>query len=238
MYSMGTPNGKKVTILLEELNDAMGLEYDAWMVGIMSMQQFTTGFVQANPNSKIPTLMDHSVNPPLRVFESGSILKYLAEKYHHFIPSDLSKRVECFNWLFWQMASAPYIGGGFGHFFRYAPVEIEYAIDRFSMETKRQFDVLDQHLAGKQFICGEEYTIADMAIYPWFHYLSDDDVGYGGAEFLQAASYKNVQKWIARISERPAVKRGMRVNAYGGEDPVMNRHHRSDFGPEVGHSKL
>lgn len=232
LYSLATPNGQKVSILLEELNEATGLEYDAWMVMIMGQDQFSSGFVEINPNSKIPALADHSMSPPLRVFESGNILKYLAEKYDRFIPKDIRAQTECFNWLFWLQGSAPYIGGGFGHFYKYAPINFEYAIDRFTMEVKRLFDVLNQHLRGKQFICGDEYSIADVAIFPWFHYLSDDAVGYGGSEFLAAASYTHVQEWITRVAGRPAVQRGMRVNGYGS-NAVPERHSRADFEPKA-----
>ncbi|KAK3283896.1 hypothetical protein CYMTET_8426 [Cymbomonas tetramitiformis] len=222
LYSLGTPNGHKVTILLEEL----GIEYDAWKINIMELEQFDSGFVQANPNSKIPAMLDYSFEgEPLRVFESGNMLKYLAEKEGRFIPADPRKKVECFNWLFWQMASAPYIGGGFGHFYVYAPVKIEYCIDRFAMETKRQLDVLDQHLAGKQYVCGEEYTIADMAIMPWIRCLT---VFYKAEEFLQLKTYTNVMEWMERILARDAVKRGLRVNGFG-DDAVVNRHSKADF---------
>ena len=223
LYSLGTPNGQKVTILLEEL----GVEYDAWFVNIMELDQFTSGFVDVNPNSKIPALLDHSFEDgkPMPVFESGNILLYLAEKYNQFIPKDPRKRVECMNWLFWQMGSAPFIGGGFGHFYKYAPIAIEYAIDRFSLETKRQMDVLNKHLEGKQFMCGDEYSIADMAIMPWIRCI---DTGYNAKEFLQMETYTHVNAWMARMCERDAVKRGLRVNGFA-PDAVKERHSAADF---------
>jgi len=227
LYSLGTPNGQKVTILLEEL----GVEYDAFKISIMELKQFTSGFVECNPNSKIPCMFDHDPvggGEPLRVFETGSILLYLAEKYGRFIPSDPRKKVEMMNWLMWQMGSAPSIGGGFGHFYKYAPVQIEYAIDRFSMETKRLMDVLDQHLAGKEFVCGDEYTIADMAIMPWVRCIM---VGYNAKEFLQMDSYTNVMSWMDRLNARKAVQRGLRVNGFA-DDSVQNRHSKADFAPE------
>lgn len=226
LYSLGTPNGVKVTMLLEELQDLkQDVEYDAWTINIMQLDQFTSGFVAINPNSKIPALVDREFDPPLRVFESGNILKYLAEKYDAFIPKDIRGKTECFNWLFWQMGAAPYLGGGFGHFYKYAPVKIEYAIDRFTLETKRQLDVLDKQLAGKQFICGDEYTIADIATFPWIRCL---DVGYAGKEFLEMDSYKNVTAWLQRIGDRPATKRGIRVNGFAA-DKVAERHSKKDF---------
>lgn len=221
LYSLGTPNGQKVTILLEEL----GIEYDAYKINIMEGEQFGSEFVAINPNSKIPALLDYSVTPPQRVFESGSILLYLAEKEGKFLPTDARKKTECMNWLMWQMGTAPYIGGGFGHFYNYAPVRIEYAIDRFTMETKRILDVLDQHLEGKEYICDDEYSIADMAIYPWIAVLS---TGYRASEFLQLESYHNVQKWMTTIASRPAVKRGLRVNGFG-PDAIPERHSPADF---------
>ena len=232
LYSLGTPNGHKVTILLEEL----GIEYDAWKINIMQLDQFGSEFTKMNPNSKIPALLDYSENPPLRVFESGSILMYIAEKYGRFFPKELRPRTECLNWLMWQMGTAPFIGGGFGHFYKYAPIKIEYAIDRYSMETKRQLDLLDKHLAENKYICGEEYTIADMAIFPWIRAIP---VFYGATEFLQFPSYKHLnvsfgfvlnrrggdcgdkllaythavmQAWMERVGERPAVKRGLKVS--------------------------
>jgi GST-like protein len=234
LYSLGTPNGVKVTVLLEELlelghNDA---EYDAWLINIGDGDQFGSGFVEINPNSKIPALMDHSTSPPTRVFESGAILLYLAEKFGAFLPKDARKRTECLSWLFWQMGSAPYLGGGFGHFYAYAPIKIEYCIDRFAMEVKRQLDVLDRQLADKQFIAGDEYTIADMAIWPWYGALAAGLV-YNAAEFLDTASYKHVNRWNSELAERPAVKRGRRVNRTFGspESQLKERHDKSDFDP-------
>lgn len=225
LYSLGTPNGQKCTILLEELNDAKGVEYDAWKINIMQLDQFGSGFVAVNPNSKIPALMDHEFTPPLPVFESGNIMKHIAEKHAMFIPTDIRAKTECYNWLFWQMASAPFMGGGFGHFYNYAPVKIEYAIDRYTMETKRQLDVLDNHFADKTWICGDEYSIADMAIFPWIRCL---DVGYKGKEFLSLDSYVNVTAWCERMMARPAVQRGIRVNGFS-PDAVKERHSKADF---------
>jgi GST-like protein len=203
LYSLGTPNGQKVTILLEEL----GVEYDAFLINIFELDQFTTGFVGLNPNSKIPAMWDYSIKEtPIRLFESCSILLHLAEKHGKFIPKDAAGRAECLNWLFWQVGSAPYIGGGFGHFYKYAPIEIEYAIDRFSMETKRQLDVLEQHLEGKKYILGDVYSIADMAIMPWIRCI---ETGYNAKEFLSMGDYKNVQRWMTMLNERDAVKRGL-----------------------------
>jgi len=227
VYSLGTPNGQKVTILLEEL----GVEYDAWKINIMELKQFTSGFVECNPNSKIPAMFDYDPvggGEPLRVFETGSILIYLAEKHGRFIPSDPRKKVEMMNWLMWQMGSAPSIGGGFGHFYKYAPIHIEYAIDRFSLETKRLMDVLDKHLEGKEFICGDEYTIADMAIMPWIRCII---FGYSAKEFLQVESYKNMMSWMDRLLARKAVARGVRVNGFS-ENKVEHRHSKADFAPE------
>ncbi len=225
LYSLGTPNGNKVTILLEEL----GVDYDAYKINIMDLDQFGSGFVGVNPNSKIPALLDYSSkdssDEPLRVFESGSILLYLAEKYGKFIPKDLRKRTECMNWLMWQMGTGPYLGGGFGHFYNYAPVKIEYAIDRFSMETKRILDVLDKHLDGKEYVCDDEYTIADMAIFPWIRAL---DVHYNAKEYLQLEDYTNVQRWMKTLQAREAVQRGLRVNGFG-PDAVVERHSIKDF---------
>jgi len=225
LYSLGTPNGQKVTILLEEL----GVDYDAYKINIMQLEQFGSAFVDINPNSKIPALLDYTVNDdsdePLRLFESGSIMLYLAEKYGKFIPTDLRKRTECINWLMWQMGSAPYLGGGFGHFYKYAPLKIEYAIDRFSMETKRIVDVLEKHLEGKEYVCGDEYTIADMAIWPWIGCL---DWGYSASEYLQLDQYKNVQRWMKTIEARDAVKRGRRVNGFF-PDSIAERHSIEDF---------
>lgn len=223
LYSLGTPNGQKVTILLEEL----GIDYDAYTINIMELQQFGSAFVDINPNSKIPALLDYSdkEQPPLRVFESGSILLYLAEKEGKFLPTDPRKKTECMNWLMWQMGSAPYLGGGFGHFYKYAPLKVEYAIDRFSMEAKRIVDVLDKHLEGKDYVCGGEYTIADIAIFPWIRCL---EKGYNAKEFLQLQNYTNVNRWIESLESREAVKRGFRVNGWG-PDAIRERHSKDDF---------
>ena len=232
LYSMGTPNGVKVTVMFEELLTAghAGAEYDAWLISIGKGDQFGSGFVDINPNSKIPALVDYSGDAPLRVFESGSILVHLAEKFGAFLPTDLAARTECMNWLFWQMGSAPYLGGGFGHFYSYAPYKMEYPIDRFSMEVKRQLDVLDRHLAENPFIAGDEYTIADMAIFPWYGNLA---LGrqYNAGEFLDVASYKNVVAWAENLDARPAVKRGRMVNRTSGEphEQLRERHDASDF---------
>lgn len=232
LYSMGTPNGVKVTVMFEELLAAghTGAEYDAWLVSIGKGDQFGSGFVDINPNSKIPALVDYSGDAPLRVFESGSILVHLAEKFGAFLPSDLAARTECMNWLFWQMGSAPYLGGGFGHFYAYAPYKMEYPIDRFSMEVKRQLDVLDRQLAENPFIAGDEYTIADIAIFPWYGNLA---LGrqYNAGEFLDVASYKNVVAWAEKLDARPAVKRGRMVNRTSGEphEQLRERHDASDF---------
>ncbi|MCU4530284.1 glutathione-dependent disulfide-bond oxidoreductase [Acinetobacter sp. P1(2023)] len=232
LYSLATPNGQKVTILLEELLalEHQDAEYDAWLIKIGEGQQFGNGFVEINPNSKIPALVDHSQNPPLRVFESGSILLYLAEKFKAFIPTDIAARTECLNWLFWQMGSAPYLGGGFGHFYAYAPVKIEYAVNRFAMETKRLLDVLDQHLAKHEYLAGSEYTIADIAAFPWYGGLVKNWV-YNGAEFLSVGQYKNVQRWADAILARPAVQRGRMVNRTFGDlaTQLHERHDASDF---------
>lgn len=232
LYSLATPNGQKVTILLEELL-ALGhtdAEYDAWLIKIGEGQQFGSGFVEINPNSKIPALVDHSQNPPLRVFESGSILLYLAEKFKAFIPTDLAARTECLNWLFWQMGSAPYIGGGLGHFYAYAPVKIEYAINRFAMETKRLLDVLDQHLAKHEYLAGDEYSIADIAAFPWYGSVVKGWV-YNAKEFLSVNQYKHVQRWADAILARPAVQRGRMVNRTFGDlaTQLHERHNASDF---------
>jgi len=232
LYSLATPNGQKVTILLEELL-ALGhtdAEYDAWLIKIGEGQQFGSGFVEINPNSKIPALVDHSQNPPLRVFESGSILLYLAEKFKAFIPTDLAARTECLNWLFWQMGSAPYIGGGLGHFYAYAPVKIEYAINRFAMETKRLLDVLDQHLAKHEYLAGDEYSIADIAAFPWYGSIVKGWV-YNANEFLSVDQYKHVQRWADAILTRPAVQRGRMVNRTFGDltTQLHERHNASDF---------
>ncbi len=232
LYSLGTPNGVKVTVLLEELLAAghSGAEYDAWLVRIRDGDQFGSGFVGANPNSKIPALIDRSPepagSPPRRVFESGSILVYLAGKFGAFLPDDPAKRTEALNWLFWQMGSAPYLGGGFGHFYAYAPVKIEYAIDRFAMEAKRQLDVLDRHLAGHEYFAGDEYSIADMAIWPWYGALAKGRI-YEAGEFLQVEEYEHVNRWSDAIAARPAVKRGRMVNRTMG-DPASQLHERHD----------
>ena len=232
LYSMGTPNGVKVTVMFEELLAAghTDAEYDAWLISIGKGDQFGSGFVDINPNSKIPALVDYSGDAPLRVFESGSILVHLAEKFGVFLPTDLAARTECMNWLFWQMGSAPYLGGGFGHFYAYAPYKMEYPIDRFSMEVKRQLDVLDRQLAENPFIAGDEYTIADMAIFPWYGNLA---LGrqYNAGEFLDVAFYKNVVAWAEKLDARPAVKRGRMVNRTSGEpyEQLRERHNASDF---------
>lgn len=232
LYSMGTPNGVKVTVMFEELLAAghADAEYDAWLISIGKGDQFGSGFVDINPNSKIPALVDYSGDAPLRVFESGSILVHLAEKFGAFLPTDLAARTECMNWLFWQMGSAPYLGGGFGHFYVYAPYKMEYPIDRFSMEVKRQLDVLDRQLAENPFVAGDEYTIADMAIFPWYGNLA---LGrqYNAGEFLDVASYKNVVAWAEKLDARPAVKRGRMVNRTSGEphEQLRERHDASDF---------
>eukprot|EP01065_Artemidia_motanka_P001584 TRINITY_DN1072_c0_g1_i1.p1 TRINITY_DN1072_c0_g1~~TRINITY_DN1072_c0_g1_i1.p1 ORF type:complete len:313 (+),score=112.60 TRINITY_DN1072_c0_g1_i1:620-1558(+) len=225
LYSMGTPNGVKATIMLEEL----GIDYDGWLVKIDG-EQFGSGFVGINPNSKIPALMDYSGEQPQRVFESGSILMYLAEKYGKFLPTSGAARVECISWLMWQMGSAPYVGGGFGHFYAYAPFKQEYPIDRFTMEAKRQLDVLDKHLADKKYMIGDEYTIADMAIWPWYGNLVLGRL-YDAAEFLAVHEYQNVMRWAKEINERPAVKRGRMVNRTWGpqSEQVPERHSRADF---------
>lgn len=225
LYSLATPNGQKVTIMLEELL-AMGVtaaEYDAWLIKIMDGDQFGSGFVDINPNSKIPALMDHSVNPPQPVFESGAILLYLAEKFNKLIPTDPRQRTACMSWLFWQMGSAPILGGGFGHFYAYAPEKFEYPIERYTMEVKRQLDVLDKHLSENQFICGDEYSIADIAIFPWYGGVVLNKV-YGAAEFLDAQSYKHLLRWAKQLDERPAVQLGRRINAMMGEDAIAERH--------------
>ncbi len=232
LYSLATPNGVKVTVMLEELlaRGIAGAEYDAWLIDIGEGDQFGSGFVEANPNSKIPALMDHSTETPTRVFESGAILLYLAEKFDAFLPSDHSRRTECLSWLFWQMGSAPYLGGGFGHFYAYAPSHIEYCINRFAMEVKRQLDVLDRHLADNQFMCGDEYTIADMAIWPWYGALILNRV-YEAAEFLDAGSYKHVGRWTQEIEGRDTVQRGRMVNKMRGplEEQLRERHDAGDF---------
>jgi GSH-dependent disulfide-bond oxidoreductase len=232
LYSLATPNGVKVTVMLEELLalGRSGAEYDAWLIRIGDGEHFGSGFVAANPNSKIPALMDYSGPTPIRVFESGAILIYLAEKFGAFLPTEVSARAECLSWLFWQMGSAPYLGGGFGHFYAYAPTKIEYAIDRFAMEAKRQLDVLDRRLADNAYIAGSDYTIADMAIWPWYGGLAKGWL-YEAAEFLQVQDYANVQRWADAIAERPAVQRGRMVNRISGEpsSQLHERHDASDF---------
>ena len=232
LYSRGTPNGVKVTVMLEELlaRGHGGAEYDAWLIDIGKGEQFGSGFVGVNPNSKIPALMDRSGPKPRRVFESGAILLYLAEKFCAFLPSDPDKRTETLNWLFWQMGSAPYLGGGFGHFYAYAPIKIEYAINRFAMEVKRQLDVLDRQLADNEYLGGSEYSIADIAVWPWYGGLVKGLL-YGGGEFLSVQDYKNVQRWTAAIAGRPAVKRGRMVNRVTGDpaNQLHERHDASDF---------
>jgi GST-like protein len=229
LYSLATPNGQKVTIMLEELLAAghTGAEYDAWLIRIDG-NQFGSGFVAINPNSKIPAMVDRSGPEPIRIFESGSILLYLAEKFGAFLPKDLKTRTECLSWLFWQMGSAPYLGGGFGHFYAYAPTKIEYAIDRFAMEVKRQLDVLDRRLADNEYLGGSEYSIADIAVWPWYGGLVKGLL-YGGGEFLSVQDYKNVQRWTDQIAKRPAVKRGRIVNRVSG-DPANQLHERHDAG--------
>ncbi|MGA3250205.1 MAG: glutathione-dependent disulfide-bond oxidoreductase [Paraburkholderia sp.] len=232
LYSLATPNGVKVTVMLEELL-ALGhsaAEYDAWVIRIGDGEQFGSGFVNVNPNSKIPALLDRSGAKPIRVFESGSILLYLAEKFGAFLPTEPGARAECLSWLFWQMGSAPYLGGGFGHFYAYAPSKIEYAIDRFTMEVKRQLDVLDKQLAENEYIAGSEYTIADMAIWPWYGGLAKGWL-YESGEFLSVQEYKHVQRWADTIGERPAVRRGRKVNRTFGElsDQLHERHAATDF---------
>jgi len=232
LYSLGTPNGVKVTIMLEELLALghKGAEYDAWLIRIGDGDQFSSGFVAINPNSKIPALLDRSGPKPIRVFETGAILMYLAEKFGEFLPTEVSQRAECLSWLFWQMGSTPYIGGGFGHFYAYAPIKIEYAIDRFAMETKRLLDVLDRRLAESKYVAGPDYTIADIAIFPWYGGLVKFDQ-YGASEFLAVHEYKNVQRWADALLERPAVRRGRMVNRLSGEpsSQLHERHDASDF---------
>lgn len=232
LHSLATPNGVKVTVMLEELLEAgvSEAEYDAYLVNIMEGEQFSSGFVDANPNSKIPALIDRSEGEPVRVFESGAILLYLAEKFGKFIPSDPRARTECLNWLFWQMASCPILGGGFGHFYAYAPEKFEYPINRYTMEVKRQLDVLDKQLEGREFILGNEYSIADIALWPWYGALVRNEV-YEAAEFLQVSTYKNVCRWADSIARRPAVIRGRKVNRTWGEpeEQVPERHSAADF---------
>ena len=230
LYSLGTPNGVKVTIMFEELLEAgvSDAEYDAWLINIGEGDQFSSGFVEVNPNSKIPALMDHSENPPVRIFESAAILTYLAEKFGMFFPTERAIRAECLSWLFWQVGSAPYLGGGFGHFYAYAPVKIEYAINRFAMETKRQMDVLDKRLAEHEFISGDELTIADFAIYPWYGGLARGLL-YDSKEFLQVQEYEHVQRWAKQLAKRPAFQRGQLVNRTWDDKGISERHDASDF---------
>ena len=232
LYSLATPNGVKVTVLLEELlaRGHAGAEYDAWLIDISQGDQFGSGFVAVNPNSKIPALMDRSTTPPTRVFESGAILLYLAEKFGEFLPREPARRAECLSWLFWQVGSAPYVGGGFGHFYSYAPVKIEYAIDRFALETKRQLDVLDQRLANHAYLAGEEYTIADMAVWPWYGGLVKGTM-YGAGEFLGVHEYRNVIRWSDAMTQRPAVRRGQAVNRAWGDEAARlpERHDAADI---------
>lgn len=232
LYSLATPNGVKVNIMLEELlaKGHSGAEYDAWLIRINEGDQFSSGFVDINPNSKIPALLDRSGDRPVRVFESASILVYLAEKFGEFLPEDPATRAETFNWLFWQMGAAPYVGGGFGHFYAYAPEKIEYAINRFTMETKRQLDVLNRQLAERPYLAGDEYTIADMAVWPWYGELVRNNV-YEAAEFLSAHEYSHLLRWAEAIAQRPAVLRGQRVNRVWGDEAtqVPERHQASDL---------
>ncbi|MFD1190509.1 glutathione-dependent disulfide-bond oxidoreductase [Phenylobacterium conjunctum] len=232
LYSLGTPNGVKVTIMLEELLQLghTGAEYDAWLVNIGAGEQFSSGFVDANPNSKIPAMVDHSGPKPIRIFESGAILVHLAEKFGAFLPTDPAQRAEVMSWLFWQVGSAPFLGGGFGHFYAYAPLKIEYAIDRYAMEVKRQMDVLDRQLANNRYVAGDEYTIADMAIWPWYGGMSKGLL-YEGGEFLQVHEYKNVIRWTDELAERPGVRRGRMVNRAQGDpaSQLRERHDASDF---------
>jgi len=232
LYSLATPNGVKVTVMLEELlaKGHTGAEYDAWIIAINAGDQFGSGFVAVNPNSKIPALLDRSTSPPTRIFESGAILMYLAEKFGEFLPTEPSQRAECLSWLFWQMGATPYLGGGFGHFYAYAPSKIEYAIDRYAMEVKRQLDVLDRQLAEREYIAGPDYTIADMAIWPWYGSLVKGLL-YEGGEFLSVHEYTHVIRWTDQIAARPAVKRGRMVNRAWGEpsSQLPERHDASDF---------
>jgi GST-like protein len=232
LYSLGTPNGQKVTIMLEELLalGRNGAEYDAWLIRIGEREQFGSGFVAINPNSKIPAMVDRSGPKPIRIFESGAILLYLAEKFGAFLPTEPAERAECFSWLFWQMGSAPFLGGGFGHFYAYAPIKIEYAIDRYAMETKRLLDVLDRRLAETEYVAGANYTIADMSIWPWYGGLVRSGQ-YGAAEFLSVQEYRNVGRWADLVAGRPAVKRGRIVNRTSGEpsSQLHERHDASDF---------
>ncbi|MEZ7836140.1 MAG: glutathione-dependent disulfide-bond oxidoreductase, partial [Burkholderiaceae bacterium] len=232
LYSLATPNGVKVSVMLEELLEKghAGAEYDAWLIKINEGEQFGSGFVAANPNSKIPALFDHSGDAPVRIFESGAILQYLAEKFDAFMPTSAAARAECLSWLFWQMGSAPFLGGGFGHFYAYAPAKFEYPINRYAMEVKRQLDVLDRQLADNRFVAGPDYTIADMAIWPWYGTLVKGQL-YEAGEFLSVHEYKNVLRWTDEIAQRPAVQRGRKVNRAWGEpsSQLHERHEASDF---------
>lgn len=230
IYSLGTPNGVKVTVMLEELLALghKGAEYDAWLINIGDGDQFGSGFVAANPNSKIPAMMDHSGSEPIRIFESAAMLVHLAEKFGEFLPTEPAARAECMSWLFWQMASAPFLGGGFGHFYAYAPEKLEYPIDRYTMEVKRQLDVLDRHLADNQYMCGGDYTIADMAIWPWYGAAAKGQL-YDSAEFIEAHTYTNVIRWADEIAQREPVKRGRIVNRPWGDVKVAERHDASDI---------
>lgn len=229
LYSLGTPNGVKVTILLEELLaiGVGGAEYDAWLINIGQGDQFGSGFVEINPNSKIPALLDRSASPPIRVFESGAILLYLADKFGEFVPSHGAERAECLSWLFWQVGATPFLGGGFGHFYAYAPEKWQYPIDRYAMEVKRQLDVLDRNLATRRFLCGDDYNIADMATYPWYGQMVLTGL-YDAKEFLDVASYQNVVRWAQEIHARPAVRRGRKVNR-AGQSGIAERHDASDL---------
>jgi len=232
LYSLGTPNGQKVSIMLEELLELghSGAEYDAWLIRIGEGDQFGSGFVAINPNSKIPAMVDHSTNPPTKLFESGSMLVYLAEKFRAFLPTEHYRRTATFNWLMWQMGSAPFVGGGLGHFYAYAPFKIKYAIDRYAMETKRQLHVLDTHLADHEYMAGDEYTIADIAIWPWYRAIMQD--AYNAQEFLAVGEYPHLARWVDLVASRPAVKRGRRVNRIFGpeHEQLAERHSAADFG--------
>jgi len=236
LYSLGTPNGVKVTVMLEELLELghAGAEYDAWLINIGDGDQFSSGFVAVNPNSKIPAMVDRSTDPETRIFESASMLFYLAEKFDAYLPHEPAARTECMNWLFWQMGSAPYLGGGFGHFYAYAPMKIEYCIDRFAMEVKRQLDVLDRHLADHTYLAGDSYTIADMAVWPWYGALAKGLL-YEAGTFLQVSEYRNVIRWTDAIAQRPAVKRGRMVNRVWGEEKsqLAERHDARDFDGKI-----
>ncbi|WP_339890904.1 glutathione-dependent disulfide-bond oxidoreductase [uncultured Alteromonas sp.] len=238
LYSLATPNGQKVTIMLEELLAAgiADADYDAWLVNIGEGDQFSSGFVDVNPNSKIPAMVDTSTTPETKLFESGSILRYLADKFNVFIPSDPAAKVECFNWLFWQVGSAPYLGGGFGHFYSYAPYPMEYPINRFTMEVKRELDVLDKHLAKNTYFAGEEYSIADMAIWPWYGNLVLGNL-YDAATFLQVNDYKHVLRWATEVGARPAVQRGVIVNRTWGDAQLKDRHSAKDIDDALNEAK-